>query len=341
MPWPTSPLSSREAVNVKVCATGKDGSRTNWASITIEAALLERSDWVARLISGPLQDRDKPKRPFRVRKSFSCSAGGSARLYATAHGIYQVEVNGRVVGDELLAPGWQSYNHRLHYQTYDVSEYLVDGENVIGASVAEGWYAGRLGRPGVYNIWGDRLSFLGQLEYNGEVVCATDTSWVWLDGPILGAEIYNGEIFDTTLDDHTWSTATSLSAQNGRVEVVGFPSAELIAPDVAPVRRIMEIEPIELITTPKGKKVLDFGQNLVGWLKVLVDIKGERGDTVVIRHAEVLEHGELGTRPLRTAKAENIIHLGGKTKGYESSFSWYGFRYVILFQQDCIQFTGI
>lgn len=121
MPWPASPLSSREVVHVKVCATGEDGSRTNWASLVIEAAHLERSDWVARLISGPVQNRDEPKRPFRVRKPFSCSKIGPATLYATAHGIYQVEINGKVVGDKLLAPGWQSYNHRLHYQTHDVS----------------------------------------------------------------------------------------------------------------------------------------------------------------------------------------------------------------------------
>lgn len=152
----------------------------------------------------------------------------------------------------------------------------------------------------------------------------------WLEGPILAAEIYNGEIFDAALDDPSWSTTASSATPNGLVEDVGFPSAKLIAPDAAPVKRIMEIEPKEIITTPNGKKVLDFGQNLVGWLKVLVDIPGKRGDTVAIRHAEVLEHGDLGTRPLRTARAENIIQLGGKTKGYDSRFSWYGFRYATL-----------
>lgn len=202
---------------------GRDGSHTSWASLVIEAALLERSEWVARLISGPFQRRDKPKQPFRVRKSFSCSKAGSARLYATAHGMYQVEINGRVVGDELLAPGWQSYNNRLHYQTYDVTSYLVDGDNVVGAYIAEGWFAGRLGRPGASNIWGDRLSFLGQLEVDGQVVCASDSSWEWLGGPILGAEIYNGEIFDATLDDPSWSTTTSSATTNGLVQDVGFP----------------------------------------------------------------------------------------------------------------------
>ncbi|PSN71410.1 hypothetical protein BS50DRAFT_282333 [Corynespora cassiicola Philippines] len=334
VPWPTSPLASREIAHVKVRATGRDGSQTNWASLRLEVALLEPSQWKAKLISGPPQNRDTPKEPFRVRKSFECENLGQARLYATAHGIYQVEINGKVVGDELLTPGWQSYKHRLHYQTYDVSSYLVEGENTIGAYIAEGWYAGRLGRPGTSNIWGDRLGFLGQLEVGGSVVCTTDSSWEYLDGPVVAAEIYNGEIFDTTRDDLSWSTPTSSAKAAGKVEEIPFPSAELIAPDVAPVKRVMEVRPQSIHITPSGKKVLDFGQNVVGWLKILVDIPGKPGDRLVIKHAEVLEHGELGTRPLRTAKAENVILLGGKTKGYESRFSWYGFRYAEISGYD-------
>ena len=313
-------------MRVQVRATGTDGSQTNWALLEAETALLERSLWKARLISAPPCPPDKPKRPFRVRKAFQVTEGGNARLYATSHGIYEIEVNGKMIGNELLAPGWQSYKHRLHYQTYDVTQHLVDGWNVIGAYVAEGWFAGRLGRPGVSNIWGDRLGFIGQLEIDGKLVCATDDSWEWLQGPVLNAEIYNGETFDSTIDDPSWSTMNTSYVALGTAHDIGFPSAQLIAPDVAPVRRIMEIEPKEVITTPLVKKVLDFGQNIVGWLRILIDVPGKSGETLTIRHAEVLEHGELGTRPLRTARAENIIRLGGKTKGYESRFSWYGFR---------------
>ena len=340
VPWPSTPLSSREVVHVKVRATGEDGLSTKWASLRLEVALLERSQWKSTLISSPAQDKDEPKRPFRLRKAFHCSASGASnasRLYATAHGIYQVEINGKVVGDELLTPGWQSYKHRLHYQTYDVGEYLVDGENVIGVYIAEGWYAGRLGRPGTSNIWGDRLGFLAQLEVDGRIVCATNATWEYLDGPIIAAEIYNGEIFDTTLDDPAWSTTSFLKKVGCDAEELPFPSAELISPEAAPVRRVMEVKPQQIIVTPSGKKVLDFGQNLVGWLKILVDIPGKEGDVLVIKHAEVLEHGELGTRPLRTAKAQNIVRLGGKTKGYESRFSWYGFRYVFCTQWPSLE----
>lgn len=328
VPWPSSPLTSREIANIKVRAIGHDGSQTEWESITIEAAYLESSDWKAKLISAPPQSDPGPKRPFRLRQTFSLSEKTAiGRLYATAHGLYQVEVNGHVVGDQVLTPGWQSYKHRLHYQVYDITSFLQSGENVIGAYVGEGWFAGRLGRPGTSNIWGDRLGFLAQVEVDGKLVCATDESWEYLDGPILLSEIYNGEVIDTNLEDPLWSTkAAKKASSQGQAEELPFPSAVLTAPDVAPVRRIMEIKPQKLITTPSGKKVLDFGQNLVGWLRIEKDLPGKQGDELLIRHAEVLEHGELGTRPLRTAKARDIIKLGGSTKGYEPRFTFHGFR---------------
>lgn len=328
VPWPASPLSSRERAEVQVRATGSDDSQTNWATLTIEAALLDRNDWKARLISCPPQDRDQPKRPFRLRKSFNYG-GGSGRLYATAHGIYEVEINGKVVGNQLLAPGWQSYHHRLHYQVYDVTHLLKPGENVIGAYIGEGWYAGRLGKPGVSNIWGDRLGFLAQLEVDKQVICATDTSWKYLDGPITNSEIYNGETVDTTLENRSWSTVSTSATALGHAEELPFPKAELISPDVAPVRRVMEVKARDIITTPSGKKVLDFGQNVVGWLRIETDLPGN--GEVLIRHAEVMEHGELGTRPLRSAKAQTLIKLGGVgTKAYEPKFTFYGFRYVCV-----------
>ncbi|KAH8897929.1 hypothetical protein GQ53DRAFT_712412 [Thozetella sp. PMI_491] len=328
VPWPSSELNSRDIVEVRVRAWGTDNSHTNWAARRIEIALLDREDWKARLIGGPANPVDEPKRPFRLRKQFD-SPAGPARLYATAHGLYHIEINGRRVGNQLLAPGWQSYHHRLHYQIYDVTEFLYPENNVIGVYVGEGWYAGRLGRPGVSNIWGDRLGFLAQLEVNGEVVVKTDSNWEELgDGPVIASEIYNGEEYDSRLADTSWS---KYSTDRGgsplrQAEELPFPSAQLIAPDVAPVRKIMEIQPRQIVTTPSGKKVLDFGQNLVGWLRVNVDIPGP--GTVIVRHGEVMESGELGTRPLRTARAQAVIHLGGTTKGYEPNFTWFGFRFA-------------
>jgi alpha-L-rhamnosidase len=236
--------------------------------------------------------------------------------------LYEATLNGKRIGDQVLAPGWQSYNHYLAYQIYDVTDLLVSGTNVLGAYVGEGWYATRLGRPGERNLWGDRPSFLGQLEVDGNVVVKTDSSWVWADGPVITSEIYDGETVDTRLDNETW-----WKAKGSPVEVLGKPKGKLVARDAPPVRRLLEVKPKEVITTKSGKKVLDFGQNLVGWVRIDKDFAAKEG-SIKIRHAEVMEHGELGVRPLRTAKATDEIILGGKTKGWEPKFTFHGFRYA-------------
>lgn len=319
--WPSSPLASREKVTIKVRSNGLDNISTDWASLTIEVALLERSDWCAKLIGGPSRGPE-PKKPFRLQKTFIRQGNSEARLYATAYGVYEVKINGKLVGDQVLAPGWQSYHHRLHYQTYNITDLLEDGKNAIEVHVGEGWYCTRLGRPGVPNQWGDRPSFLGQVEIAGKVVCTTDTSWDLLQSPVLSSELYNGEVYDTN------STGSFIAVPDAALEELPFPQAQLISPEVAPIRQLMELKAKRLFTTPSGKRILDFGQNFVGWLRVERDISGNKGDELVIRHAEVMEHDELGVRPLRTARAKYTIKLGGTTRGLQSKFTFFGFRYV-------------
>jgi alpha-L-rhamnosidase len=248
-------------------------------------------------------------------------------VYATAHGVYELELNGKRVGDHVLAPGWQSYSHHLNYQTYDVTSLIIPDEvNVLGAYVAEGWYAGRLVRN--REIYGSRLALLAQLEIDDNVAVLTDDGWEWLHGPVLSSELYDGEAFDSRHQDRSWSTKDGLTATSSTqaVEVLPFPNTQLISPDAPPVRRIEYVTAKDVITTPSGKVVLDFGQNLVGWLKINRNIEGADGSEISLRHAEVMEHGELGTRPLRTAKARDIITLGGDVEGWEPRFTFHGFR---------------
>lgn len=231
--------------------------------------------------------------------------------------MYECEINGKRVGDQVLAPGWTSYKYHLRYQVYDISPFLQQGENTITAYVGEGWYATRLGRPGKRNNWGSRLGFLGQLEADGEAEVLTDETWECIDGPIKNSEIYNGEVYDSKYHES--------KAKISPIEVLPFPEAQLIASDAPPVRRVKEVKAVELITSPSGKFILDFGQNLVGFLRIEKDLKGKE---LLLRHAEVLEDGELGTRPLRTAGPNDKIILGGKTKGWEPKFTFHGFRWV-------------
>lgn len=135
-------------------------------------------------------------------------------------------------------------------------------------------------------MFGDRLGLLAQLHADGSIVTKTDETWELLDGPVLLSEIYDGETVDTRLDDPDW---LENGKANGKVEVLEFPSGKLIASDAPPVRRVLELAVKEVITTKSGKKVLDFGQSLVGWVRIHKSI-GKDGDEITIRHAEVMEH---------------------------------------------------
>ena len=338
VPWLGRDLVSRDVVRVRVRSNGENGSSTEWSEIKLEVALLSASDWTARLLGGPPGPVDAPHRPTLLRKKFHLDRidQESARLYITAHGCYKAFINGQPVGDHVLAPGWQSYNHRLHYQTFDVSHLLrVGAENVIGIVVGEGWFATRLNfMGGRRNIWGSDLGVLAQLEVQGKTVVESraDDDWEWAHGPIISSEIYDGEVYDAQQELPGWTTPEGTKgAWSSEVRDVGFPSGKLIAAECPPVRVTESIKPKELITTPSGKTILDFGQNLVGWLKIESHPAGlAAGDKIRFSHAEVLENGELGTRPLRHAKAQVEITVGqeGGLAGFEPSFTFHGFRYA-------------
>jgi alpha-L-rhamnosidase len=338
VPWAGPPLISRAAHRVRVRVWGVDGSASPWSEpLDIEAGLLSRDDWAARWITAAVaRSDDEPGRPVHFRRTFTLRPPEGvtierARLYATSAGINQLSLNGAVVGDTLLAPGWSAYDHRLRYETHDVTAVVAPGENAIGAVVADGWWRGYLGWEMRRNVYGDRLGLFAQLEitYSDGAVdtIATDASWRTSYGPILSADLYNGESFDARLrqdgwsvagfDDSTWSAAETFAPAVGR----------LVPRTGPPVRRTQELPVREVIMTPAGRTVLDFGQNFVGWVRFTVE--GAAGTIVTLRHAEVLEHGELGTRTLRNAQAtDRYTSRGDGPETWEPTFTFHGFRYV-------------
>lgn len=263
--------------------------------------------------------------------------GGIARIYATALGVYQLEVNGNRVedarGSHVLAPGWQSYKHRLHYQIYDIpAAWLGVGSNVVGGVVGEGWYAGHLTwREGWRNIFGEDLGVCIQLELGvNHTISTCEDGWEWAFGPLLSSEIYVGETFDASLVDAAWSSPGSFGSSKWSWAPVNRvstpPSTVLIAPEAPPIRRIEELKVVEVITSPSGKTLLDFGQNLVGWVKIK---NIPAGLSLSVRCAEVLEHGELGVRPLRGATATDHVKPGPVAlTDFEPLFTFHGFRYA-------------
>jgi alpha-L-rhamnosidase len=336
VPWPAAPLASAQRAEVRVCVWGGGQEQpTGWSeSSAVETGLLKASDWTAAAIAPAWPENpDSDRRPPLLRRGFILDRPvASARLYVTAHGLYETEINGRRVGDDAMSPGWTVYGQRLRYYTYDVTDHLTEGENAIGAWLADGWYRGRIGFNGGYrNLYGDKLALLAQLHVTHQdgsiTVIGTDQGWKASSGPILFTGLYEGEHYDARELPAGWSRPGFNDAGWTSVTEVPRDMATLIAPEGPPVRCTGEVRPVSVSTSPTGKLVLDFGQNLVGRLQITV--RGEEGSTVTLRHAEVLQDGDLYTRPLRLADATDRYTLtGGTEETWEPRFTLHGFRYA-------------
>lgn len=267
-------------------------------------------------------------------KSCKSSDIKSARLYITALGVYEAEINGETIGDEVLAPGFSSYHNRHLYNTFDVTENIHGALNAIGVLVGEGWYAGNLfplaDQP--YDVYyGYSIGPLALLRItmqNGTIITVpTDTTWKTSKGALIDAKIYNGSEYDSTKELKNWSRPRfNDTAWKAALELPSI-AQQLATPDGPPIRRLKEFEPRDVFKSPSGKTIVDFGQNFAGWVRLTVH--GDRGTRITLRHAEVLENGELSIRPLRSAKATDSFVLHGKgVQILEPHFTYHGFRYV-------------
>ena len=335
VPWPSHPLASRERATVRVRVWGDDGA-SEWSEpADVEAGLLEPADWSALPVGAawPEDPGLDDRRPSLVRRGFATSGPVvSARLYASAHGLYEVEVNGRRVGTDAMSPGWTVYGKRLRYYTYDVTDLLVEGENAIGSWLGDGWYRGRLGwRGGFHNVFGYDLSLIAQLEirYADGTVQTVATDWTWraAPSPIISSGLYDGEVYDARAVEPGWSSAGFDDSSWSRVAVSARAAETFVAPEGPPVRCTQEVTPVAVVTAPSGARILDLGQNLGGRLRIRVT--GPAGATVTIRTAEVLQEGEIYTRPLRSAKSTDAYTLAGEgVEEWEPRFTMHGFRYA-------------
>ncbi|HEU5308341.1 MAG TPA: glycoside hydrolase family 78 protein [Acidimicrobiia bacterium] len=334
VPWPTQPLRSRQRCDVAVRVVGDDGGESEWsAPLTVEAGLLDVDDWQAIFV-GPGWDEDVESAqpcPY-LRRQFT--AGGRvvrARLYVTALGVYEVEVNGRRIGDHVLAPGWTSYHHQLRSDTFDVTDAVHEGDNVIGIVIGDGWYRGALADDLRRNRYGDRLAALCQLELllvdGSSMIVATDDRWVATTGPIRASGLYEGEAYDARADLAGWSAPGFDDSAWTPVTRVHHELATLRGPIAPPIRVTERLHPIEITTSPSGRTIVDFGQNLVGVVELTV--RGNAGTEITLRHAEVLQDGELCTEPLRNAEAtDHYVLRGGGTETWHPRFTFHGFRYA-------------
>lgn len=298
-----------------------------------EMGLLQPSDWVANWIEpDQTQDPTKPSPAPMLRRAFNVKGDvARARAYVTSRGLYEMQLNGNRVSDHLFTPGWTSYNKRLQYQVYDVTELLKKGENAVGVTLGDGWYRG----IGYNNYrYGDRLALLMQIRITyrdgKEETIVTDKDWRSSTGPILMSKIYDGESYDARLEKSGWSQSGYADAAWPNVRLADYPKDDLVATMGSPVRAIQEIKPIKIFKTPAGETVADMGQNMVGWVRLKV--KGPAGTNISIHHAEVLDkEGNVYLANLRKAKQEVQYTLkGGDTETYEPHFTFQGFRYVAV-----------
>ncbi|WP_394770666.1 family 78 glycoside hydrolase catalytic domain [Lacisediminihabitans sp.] len=286
-------------------------------------------NWQAQLIAA---DEDFAGAPL-LRQQFRLEEGHgavtSATLSLTAHGIVEAWLNGRLVSDDLLTPGWSSYEWRLRYATYDVTEQLAT-TSVLGLALGNGWFRGRLGWSGRGAFYGDELGAFAQLDITFEdgstQTVATDEGWTAGPSEVLANDLYDGETIDARLRDDAW-----LKPGFGADGWVGVHALDLdtaaLEPYIGPRVSAWNELPVQKIwTSESGKTLVDFGQNLVGWVRVRV--QGPAGSEVTLRHAEVLEDGELGTRPLRSALATDRFILSGDEDTFEPTFTFHGFRYA-------------
>ena len=323
------PLHSRERVNWRIRLWDENDEPGEWSEAFFEMGLLEKADWTAKWITGDYAPNKKERYPVDCfRKVFAVKkAVRLARLYITACGLYEAKLNGEKVGAFCLAPGHTDYRKRVQYQTCDVTGLLQTGENELTVQLADGWYRGSCGAWGLTNQYGTETKLLCQLEIeyaNGiRETLVSDGSWQWSnDGPIRFADNKDGEIVE----------AFRTPFYRGHAKETSHPVAPT-ASDNVPVTEHERFHPV-ISTAPNGKKLLDFGQNLAGY--VAFTVSARVGQRMLWRFGEMLDaEGNLTLKNIqcvgkkKTSPLQQIDYTCGEGRNeYKTSFAVFGFRYA-------------
>ena len=334
IPYGGTALQSGKKYTWQVRVWDNSDKPSPWSeSASFQMALLDKTDWKAKWISAGYPEDSINRPAVYFRKSFLVNKKMvSATACITAHGMYEAQINGKRVGDAYLTPGWTSYAKRLQYQVYDVTPLLISGQNVIGAAVGNGWYRGFLAWGGNKDIYGKTLALLLQVNITysdgSSESIITNEAWKSSPGSIRFAEIYHGETIDAREEKIGWANNNYNESGWTPVKVENHSFDNLIATYNEPVKKHETFKPVKIFRTTKGEQVMDFGQNLVGW--VLVKATGSSGNIIRIHHAEVLDkEGNFYIDNMREAKVTaTYIEDGKGEKTFEPHFTFYGFRYI-------------
>ena len=351
-------LKSRQRYYWRVRIWDERDSVSIWSPPAFwEMGLLNPTDWQAKWIE-PVQEPAKPEpkismfqnlemispepvsdysrlNPCQYLRRVFTSRGtvNKAKIYATAHGVYRLEINGIRVGNQELAPEVTAYNNYLQYQTYDVTEMLESGANVLGAILADGWYCGRIGLPGDSCQYGDKLALLLQLEIEYH-----DGSRQWVTsgqdfksstGALVYSDLFIGERYDAGLENQNWHKPDFDDLAWKKTTIAEYGYSNLVAQYGEPLRVVKEIVPLNIIKTPRGETVIDLGQNISG--KIRMRVQGAAKTQIVLDYSEVLDSDGNFLHQIRGRNKDQrdvYILRGGGVEVYEPWFTTHGFRYV-------------
>lgn len=345
IPYEGEILTSRQTCWWQVRVRDNMGNEALSEPACWSMGLLEETDWTASWITADpeILRRDpeasegsltEPATPAMFRREFDLP--GSVRkavAYLSARGLVELRIDGKRVGEDLFIPEWTDYEHRIHYRTYDVTDLLTPGRNAIGAILGDGWWSGFVGWQEQRGRYGSlENSVLIQLEITNEdgsiQVIQSDPDWRTDTGAILSSDFMMGEIYDARRETSGWDQP-GFSEENWLpAKIADPPQAPLVAQRSEPVRITQRLDPVSVNQVAPKTHVLDFGQNIAGWLHLC--LAAAPGTTVTLRHAERLNpDGTLYTENLRRAKATDVITIGPSGEiDWQPHFTFHGFQYA-------------
>lgn len=310
------------------------------SSLSPQAAL-NAATWISPAEDQPAEPGKRPA--YWMRSHFTWSPDdGETTAHATAHGIYELFVNGIRAGDEELTPGFTSYRKRLQVQSWDITHQLVSGGNVITALLSDGWFRGRHGFERRADGFGTATAFLASVTSARGTLAATSADWESRESHITRADLMDGQ----TIDFRLLGSAEEITTADGWVPVVPrqgglYDNRErLIRPIAPPVRRIEELAPVTVAVPASGITVVDFGQNINGWVRLRA--LGPFGTRITLKHGEILDDAGLvslenirafdfaSKTPLPAGQIDEIISAGRAGDVLEPRHTTHGFRYVQL-----------
>lgn len=328
VPYDGQPLASRQRLHWRVRYRDDEANESDWSRpSTFELGLLGKDQWTAQWIRPAINPPADEERVSNLRHQFELDGSiQSARLYVTAKGIFEINLNGERVGTDHFANGFTSYKNRLDSVCYDVTDQLQSGSNSVDALLGYGWYAGKFGWTGQRNIYGEFPELLFQLEVlfddGRQQSIVSDKNWTaTTNGPMISSSIYDGEHVDAR---KTWADWKPVATR------ANLGTAEIVPKPFAPVKAITTLQ-VQDITQPKpGSFIFDLGQNMVGWAKLNIPV--EKDQTITVRFAEMLNaDGTIHTDNYRAAKStDSYTAAETQTIQWEPKFTFHGFRFVEL-----------